>query len=141
MVILCLTMTQSQCLMVVWALYITADGAKKFSWSTQGMGKDGVVWQRHFLVNLQIYGSPFYLGMNPSVLWWLGGMVVLALCHSCRFTCQQRVLKMFLGPGYFCSNDGEDWSSLWHFLEVNLYIYIYSTSQCLQFQCLRVIGG
>ena len=53
---------------------------------------------------------------------------------------------MFLGPGYFCSNDGEDWSSLRHFLEVNLhiyiyiYIYIYITSQCLQFQCLRVIG-
>ena len=29
-----------------------------------------------------------------------------ALCHSCRFACQQRVLKTFPGPGYLCSEDG-----------------------------------
>ena len=28
------------------------------------------------------------------------------LYHSCRFACQQRVLKTFLGPGYIRSEDG-----------------------------------
>ena len=28
------------------------------------------------------------------------------LCHSCRFACQQRVLKTFPGPGYLHSEDG-----------------------------------
>ena len=49
------------------------------------------------------------------------GMVVLStLCHSCRFACQQRVLKTFPGHGYLHSKDGVVW--LWHFL-VNLHIY------------------
>ena len=48
-------------------------------------------------------------------------MVVWALCHNCGFACQQRVLKMFPGPGYLRSEDGVVW--LWHPL-VNLYIYI-----------------
>ena len=33
-------------------------------------------------------------------------MVVRALCHSCGFACQQRVLKTFPGPGYLRSKDG-----------------------------------
>ena len=28
------------------------------------------------------------------------------LCHSCRFACQQRVLKTFPGPGYLRFGDG-----------------------------------
>ena len=28
------------------------------------------------------------------------------LCYSCRFTCQQRVLKTFPCPGYLHSKDG-----------------------------------
>ena len=27
------------------------------------------------------------------------------LCRSCRFACQQRVLKTLPGPGYPCSGD------------------------------------
>ena len=34
------------------------------------------------------------------------------LCHSCGFSCQQKVLKTFPGPGYFHSKDGV--VSLWH---------------------------
>ena len=29
-----------------------------------------------------------------------------ALCHSCGFACQQRVLKTFPGPGYLLCEDG-----------------------------------
>ena len=44
------------------------------------------------------------------------------LCHSCRFACQQRVLKTFPGPGYFHS----DWFSLTvTFTGKFVYIYIY----------------
>ena len=28
------------------------------------------------------------------------------VCHSCRFACQQRVLKTFPGPGYLRSENG-----------------------------------
>ena len=28
------------------------------------------------------------------------------VCHSCRFTCQQRVLKTFPDPGYLRPKDG-----------------------------------
>ena len=39
----------------------------------------------------------------------------------CLFiACQQRVIKTFTGPGYFCSEDGVVW--LWHDM-VNLHIY------------------
>ena len=41
------------------------------------------------------------------------------LCHGCGFSCQQKVLKTFPGPGYLCSEDGVVW--LWHLL-VNLYM-------------------
>ena len=48
------------------------------------------------------------------------------LCHSCRFTSQQRVLKTFPGPGFLRSEDGVVW--LWHLLVnlfKNLYMHIY----------------
>ena len=44
------------------------------------------------------------------------------LCHSCGFTCQQRVLKTFPSPGCLHSEDGV--VRLCHLL-VNFYIYIY----------------
>ena len=44
------------------------------------------------------------------------------LCHSCLFTCQQGVLKLFPGPVYFCSKDGVVW--LWHLL---VYLCIWLT--------------
>ena len=44
------------------------------------------------------------------------------LYHSCGFACQQRVLKMFPGPGYLHSEDGV--VCQWHSL-VNLYIFVY----------------
>ena len=63
---------------------------------------DGVVWLWHPLVNLYIwvtisscYGSiPLALGLTGR-----DGRLS-TLCHSCGFTCQQRVLKTFCDPGY-----------------------------------------
>ena len=43
------------------------------------------------------------------------------LCHSCRFSCQQRVLKTFPGPGYLPSEDGVVW--LCHLLVIYIYIW------------------
>ena len=87
--------------------------------------KDGVVWLWHPLVNLYIwltisscYSSiPLALGLIGRD----GGLSTL--CHSCGFACQQRVLKMFPGPGYLHSEDGVVW--LWHSL-VNLWLPISS---------------
>ena len=84
--------------------------------------EDGVAWLWHLLVNLYMwltisscYGSiPLTLGLIGRD----GGLNTL--CNSCRFACQQKVLKTFPGPGYLCSEDGVVW--LWHLL-VNLYIY------------------
>ena len=33
-------------------------------------------------------------------------MYSCGLCHSRGFACQERVLKMFTGPGYLLSEDG-----------------------------------
>ena len=34
-------------------------------------------------------------------------------CHSCRFACQQRVLKTFPGPGYLHPEDGVVYLTYW----------------------------
>ena len=87
--------------------------------------EDGVVWLWHLLVDLCIYMAHHF------ILLWLnscnlsvdrGGMMIWALCHSCRFACQKRVLKTFPGHGYLRSEDGVAW--LCHLL-VNLYMYMY----------------
>ena len=70
--------------------------------------EDVVVCLWHFLINLQIYGSPFYFATTESkclvVTRRVGGLSTL--CHSCVFLLQQRVVKTFLGPGYLCTEDG-----------------------------------
>ena len=89
---------------------------------------DGVVWLWHPPINFYVwftisssYGSvPLALGLIVMD----GGLSTL--CHSCGFTCQQRVLKTFPGPGYLHSEDGVVW--LWHPL-VNLYIWL-TISSC-----------
>ena len=48
------------------------------------------------------------------------------LCHSCRFACQQRVLKTFSGPSNLRSEDVVVW--LWHLL-INLCIW-FTISSC-----------
>ena len=77
---------------------------------------DEVVWIWHFLVNLHVYGSPFYLATaQPHCFIAIerdGGLIIL--CHCCGFVCQQKVLKIFPGPGYLCSRDEVVW--LWDFL-------------------------
>ena len=42
------------------------------------------------------------LRLNPSTLWWLGGMMVwVILCHCCKLACQEKMLKTFCGwPDY-----------------------------------------
>ena len=65
-------------------------------------------------------------GSTPLTLGLIGGDGGFStLFHSCRFACQQRVLKRFPGLGYLRSEDEVVW--LWHLL-VNLhtsYICIY----------------
>ena len=46
-------------------------------------------------------------GSIPMTLGLIGENDGLStLCHSCRFACQQRVLKTFPGLDYVCSEDG-----------------------------------
>ena len=46
-------------------------------------------------------------GSIPLALGLIGrGGGLSTLCHSCRLACQQRVLKMFPGPGCVRSEDG-----------------------------------
>ena len=82
--------------------------------------EDGVVWLWHLLVNLYIWLTiSSYHGSIPLTLGLIGkDGGSSTLCHSCRFSCQQGLLKTFRGPGYLRSKDGV----VWHFL-VNLHIY------------------
>ena len=78
-------------------------------------------------INLYIWLtiSPCYASI-PLTLGLIGRDGGLStLCHSCRFACQQRVLKPFPGAGYLRSEDEVVW--LWHSL-VNLYILLTSSS-------------
>ena len=81
-----------------------------------------LVWLQHFLVNLHIYGSTFYLAPAQSqcLMAVARDSGLSTLCHSCGFACQQRALKTFPSPGYLCFKDGVVW--LWHFLVI-LHIY------------------
>ena len=85
--------------------------------------EDGVVWLCNPLLNLYIwvtisscYGS---LALAFGLIVGDGGLSTL--CHSCRFPCQQSVLKTFLGTGYLHFEDGVVWLS--HPF-VNLYIWL-----------------
>ena len=66
--------------------------------------KDGIVWLCNFLVN---FSSPYYRATAqsqfPMVIGRHGGLN--NLCHSCGFACQQKVLKMFSGPGYYLHSE------------------------------------
>ena len=99
--------------------------------------EDWVVWLWHLLVNLYIWLtiSSCYVSM-PLVLGLIerdGGLSTL--CNSCEFDCQQRVLKMFLHPGYLLSLLRE-WCSLTmtfagKFVYIYIYIYIYILQICI----------
>ena len=67
--------------------------------------KDGVVWLWQLVLNLFILLT--VSSCYSSIPWTLMliGMVVWALCHSCGFGYQQKVLKTFPGPGYLLSED------------------------------------
>ena len=73
---------------ILWVLYISFF-----------LTEDWMVWLWHFLVNMHIY---ILLRLNPSTLWWLGGMMVwVILCHCCKLACQEKMLKTFCGwPDY-----------------------------------------
>ena len=73
--------------------------------------EDAVFWLWHPLVNL-------YVGLTISSCYgWIPLSLALivrdgalsTLCHSCRFSCQQRMLKTFAGRGYLHSDDGVVW--------------------------------
>ena len=67
------------------------------------------------------------------VIW--KGCGLSTMCHSCGFACQQRVQKMFPGPGYLRFEDGVVW--LWHFL-VNLDIYTVKTMWWIRWKRFEV---
>ena len=49
------------------------------------------------------------------------------LCHSCGFSCQQRVLKTFPGPGYLDSEDGVAFNTELHSRKINVPEYQYES--------------
>ena len=61
---------------------------------------DKFVYMAHHFILLRF--NPFDLSLG--FIGRDGGLSTL--CHSCRFPCQQRVLKTFPGPGYLHSKDG-----------------------------------
>ena len=85
--------------------------------------EDGVVWLWHSLVNLYIWLtiSSCYCSIPLTLVLIRRNSGLSTLCHSCRFACQQRVLKTLPGPGYLHCGDGIVW--LWHSLVNFLCIY------------------
>ena len=85
--------------------------------------KDEVAWLWHDLLSLYIWLT--ILLCDSSIILAVGlterDKGLITLYHGCRFTCQQRVLKIFAGPSSLLSKDGVVW--LWHSL-VNLYIWL-----------------
>ena len=75
------------------------------------------VYMAHHFILLRL--NPFGLIVDREG-WWIEHS---DLCHSCRFACQQRMLKTFPGPGSLCAGDEVVW--LWHLLANFIYIYIY----------------
>ena len=64
---------------------------------------------KYIYIYIYMYISSCY-GSISLTLWLIekdGGLSTL--CHSCGFTCQQRVLKTFPGAGYLRSDDGVVW--------------------------------
>lgn len=61
-----------------------------------------------FIANffVYIYSLSFHFAMAPSLSVDREQCHLSTLRHSCKFDYQQRVLKMFAGPGYLCSDDG-----------------------------------
>ena len=88
--------------------------------------EDGVVWLRHYLVNLYIwltisscYGS---ISLTLGLIGRDGDLS--ALCCICGFACQHRVLKTFPEPGYLCSEDGGSLSMAFNGKFVYIYICV-----------------
>ena len=96
---------------------------KTFPASGYLLSEDGVVRFWHPLPNLYICLtiSSGYSSMSLAFRLIVRDGGLSTLCHSCRFVCQQRMLKMSPGPGYSQSEDGVVW--LWHPL-VNLYVWL-----------------
>ena len=89
---------------------LSAEGAKTFPGPGYLCSEDEIVWLWHSLVNLDIYSSPLYLAMAQSQYLVVNGRDggLSNLYQSCRFACQQKMLKTF--PGYLQSKDGIVWS-------------------------------
>ena len=60
------------------------------------------------MVNLHVYDSSPYLAMAQfhCLMAIERDGDLSTLCQSCKFACQQRVLKPFPGPAYLRSEDG-----------------------------------
>ena len=72
------------------------------------LSEGGIIRLEHFLVNMDVYSSLFYLARAQSQYLMVIRMDdgLSTLCHSCGFSCQQRVQKTSPGPGYLHSDVG-----------------------------------
>ena len=101
---------------------------KTFPGSGYLQSEDGVVWLWHPLEYLYLwltisscYGS---ISLTLGLIVRDGGLSTI--CHSCGFSCQQKVLETFSGLGFLQADNGVVW--LWHPL-VNLYVWL-TISSC-----------
>ena len=81
-------------------VFLSVEGAKNVSWPW-------ISPLQAFFGKFNIYGQPFSLATTQSHCFMGIGMDggLSALCHSCGFACQERVLNTFLDPGYLRSKD------------------------------------
>ena len=90
---------------------LSAEGAKNVSWPwlspPRGWGSltmafiDKFIYMAHHFILQQL--NPFDLRIDREGWWFEHSFVIV---YSCRCACQQRVLKVFPGRGYLCSEDG-----------------------------------
>ena len=137
--------------MLVWGLpVIVADLFVRRGWSKRSLAPAISTARMRYSGSdiyrkICIYGSLFHLSIVPICLtlgfiWRYGDLNTL--CHSCGVAFQQRVVKIFPGPGFFPSKDGVVW--LCHLL-VNLYVLL-PASPCydsipLTLELIRREGG
>ena len=96
---------------------------KRFPGPTYLYSKAGVVWLLHDLVSLYIWLTILLRYSSIILVSGLIGRdeVLITLCHSCGFACQERVLKTFAGADYPLAKDGVVWLWLSH---VSLHILL-----------------
>ena len=127
--------------MEVWALCVIVPVlifgiGKTFSWTGQLSAKDGIEWPQQLVINLYIWLT--ISSCYSSILFTLGLIKrkdgLSTVCHSCRFSCQQSVLKRF--PLWLYHLHG--WDSL-SMIFTGKFLYIAPHCPNCEFGCQRVL--